>query len=139
MLNTLDPFRIVSSANNFPDSSKIMLSVFHEDENKSKEWYILSGDEYINLEKFIVSDVHNFVVNLPTDWNYVSLMVDDSIVQTVPVLKNRSVLYTLEGDIIPQTYEDQNFIKIKKDTSSLWFNEIIWNANLRTLGVELTG
>ena len=91
-----------------------MLSVFHEDEKKSKEWYILSGDEYINLEKFIVSDVYNFVVNIPTDWNYVSLMVDDSIVQTLPVLKNRSILYTLEGDIIPQTYEDQNFIKIKR-------------------------
>ena len=139
MLNTLEPFRIVSSVNDFPETSKIIINVFHEYKKKSKEWYILSGDEYINLEKFIVSDVHNFVVNLPTDWNYVSLMVDDSIVQTVPVLKNRSVLYTLEGDIIPQTYEDQNFIKIKKDTSSLWFNEIIWNTNLRTLGVELTG
>ncbi|GIS03836.1 MAG: hypothetical protein CM15mP106_2830 [Candidatus Neomarinimicrobiota bacterium] len=139
MLNTLDPFRIVSSVNNFPDSSRIMISVFHEDEKKSKEWYILSGDEYINLEKFIVSDVYNFVVNIPTDWNYVSLMVDDSIVQTLPVLKNRSILYTLEGDIIPQTYEDQNFIKIKRDASSLWFNEIIWNANLRTLEIELAG
>ena len=139
MLNTLDPFRIVSSVNNFPDSSKIMLSVFHEDKKKSKEWYILSGDEYVNLEKFIVSDVYNFVVNIPTDWNYVSLMVDDSIVQTLPVLKNRSILYTLEGDIIPQAYEDQNFIKIKRDASSLWFNEIIWNANLRTLEVELAG
>ena len=139
MLNTLEPFRIVSSVNDFPETSKIIINVFHEYKKKSKEWYILSGDEYINLEKFIVSDVHNFVVNLPTDWNYVSLMVDDSIVQTVPVLKNRSVLYTLEGDIIPQTYEDQNFIKIKKDTSSLWFNEIIWNTNLKTLGVELTG
>ena len=96
-------------------------------------------DEYINLEKFIVSDVYNFAVNIPTDWNYVSLMVDDSIVQTLPILKNRSILYTLEGDIIPQTYEDQNFIKIKKDTSSLWFNEIIWNANLRTLEIELAG
>ena len=96
-------------------------------------------DEYINLEKFIVSDVYNFVVNIPTDWNYVSLMVDDSIVQTLPVLKNRSILYTLEGDIIPQTYEDQNFIKIKRDTSSLWFNEIIWNANFRTLEIELAG
>ena len=138
MLNTLEPFRIVSSVNDFPETSKIKINVFHE-YKKSKEWYILSGDEYINLEKFIVSDVYNFVVNIPTDWNYVSLMVDDSIVQTVPVLKNRSVLYTLEGDIIPQTYEDQNFIKIKKDTSSLWFNEIIWNTNLRTLGVELTG
>ena len=139
MLNTLDSYRIVSSVNNFPDTSKIMLSVFHEDKKKSKEWYILSGDEYVNLEKFIVSDVNNFVVNIPADWDYVSLMVDDSIVQTLPVLKNRSILYTLEGDIIPQTYEDQNFIKIKKDASSLWFNEIIWNANLRTLEVELAG
>ena len=139
MLNTLDPFRIVSSANNFPDSSKIMLSVFHEDENKSKEWFILSDDEYINLEKFIVSDVYNFAVNIPTDWNYVSLMVDDSIVQTLPILKNRSILYTLEGDIIPQPYQDKNFLKIKRDASSIWFNEIIWNANFRTLQIELAG
>ena len=49
MLNTLDPFRIVSSVNDFPDSSRIMLSVYHEDEKKAKEWYILSDDEYINL------------------------------------------------------------------------------------------
>ena len=57
-----------------------MLTVFHEDKQKLKEWYILSKDEYVNLEKYIVSDVYNFVVNIPTDWNYVSLMVDDSIV-----------------------------------------------------------
>ena len=113
--------------------------MFHEDKKGSKEWYILSGDEYINLEKFIVSDVYNFSVAIPKHWNYVSLMVDDLIVQTIPVLENRSILYTLEGDIIPKTYADQSFIKIKRDTSSLWFNEIIWNANLKTLDIELAG
>ena len=139
VLNKLEPFRIVSSVNNFPETSKIILSVFHEHKKKSKEWYILSGDEYINLEKFIVSDVYKFVINIPMDWNYVSLMVEDSIVQTVPILKDRSILYTLEGDIVPQTYKDQNFLKIKRDASSLWFNEIIWDANLMTLKVELAG
>ena len=139
MLNKLDPFRIVASKNNPPETPKIILSVFHEDKKGSKEWYILSGDEYINLEKFIVSDVYNFSVDIPKHWNYVSLMVDDLIVQTIPILENRSILYTLEGDIIPETYANQSFIKIKRDKSSLWFNEIIWNANLRTLDIELAG
>ncbi len=139
MLNKLDPFQIVGSKNNPPETPKIILSIFHEDKKNSKEWYILSGKEYINLEKFIVSDVYDFLVDIPKHWNYVSLMVEDSIVQTIPILGNRSVLYTLEGDIIPLRYGAQNFIKIKRDASSLWFNEIIWNANLRTLDIELAG
>ena len=81
MLNKLDPFRIVASENYSLKPSKIILSVFHEHKERSKEWYILSRDEYINLEKFIVSDVYSFSVDIPNNWNYVSLMVDDSIVQ----------------------------------------------------------
>ena len=139
MLHKLEPFRIVASENNISKTSKIMLSAFHDDNKKLKEWYILSGEEYINLEKFIVSDVYSFSVDIPKNWNYVSLMVDNLIVQTIPILENRSILYTLEGDIIPKTYDNQSLIAIKREESSIWFNEIIWNANLSTLEIELVG
>ena len=61
-----------------------------------------------------MTDIGTIVVDVPRYWHNVSLMMEGLIVQTVPILTEKSILYTLEGDIIPNTGDTPNLIKIKK-------------------------
>lgn len=138
-LNKLAPIRIVGSKDSYLEDPKITLNVFHDHQVLLKEWYLLSGDEYIDLEKFFLTNTSNFSVEVPKHWDYVSLMANDLIIQTVPIIKNKSVFYTLDGDIIPHKKNDKSLMKFKRETSSLWLNEIIWEPELRALNIEIVG
>jgi len=138
-LNKIDPIRIVGLENGPMENPKIILNVFHEDKVLLREWYLLSEDEYIDLEKFPLGNTSSLTVEIPKHWNYVSLMASDLIVQTLPIIKNKSVYYTLEGDIIPYEKENKSFMKLKREKSSLWFNEIIWEPESMALNIEIVG
>ncbi len=138
-LNKIDPIRIVGLENSFTENSKIILNVFHEDKVSLREWYLLSGDEYIDLEKFPLGKTSNMAIEIPKHWNYVSLMASELIVQNLPIIKNKSVYYTLEGDIIPYEKKNKSLMKLKRGKSSLWFNEIIWDPESMALNIEIVG
>ena len=138
-LNKIDPIRIVGLENSSTENPKIILNVFHENKVLLREWYLLSGDEYIDLEKFPLDNTSNLTVEIPKHWNYVSLMASDLIVQTLPIIKHKSVYYTLEGDIIPYEKKNKSLMKLKREKSSLWFNEIIWDPESRALNIEIVG
>ena len=138
-LNKIDPIRIVGLENSFTENPKIILNVFHEDKVSLREWYLLSGDEYIDLEKFPLGKTSNMAIEIPKHWNYVSLMASELIVQNLPIIKNKSVYYTLEGDIIPYEQKNKSLMKLKRGKSSLWFNEIIWDPESMALNIEIVG
>ena len=138
-LNKIDPIRIVGLENSFTDNSKIILNIFHEDKVLLGEWYLLSGDEYIDLEKFPLGNTSNLAVDIPKHWNHVSLMASELIVQNLPIIKNKSVYYTLEGDIIPYEKKNKSLMKLKREKSSLWLNEIIWDPESMALNIEIVG
>ena len=138
-LNKIDPIRIVGLENSFTENPKIILNIFHEDKVLLREWYLLSGDEYIDLEKFPLDNTSNLAVEIPKHWNYVSLMASELIVQNLPIIKNKSVYYTLEGDIIPYEKKNKSLMKLKREKSSLWFNEIIWDPESMALNIEIVG
>ena len=138
-LNKIDPIRIVGLENSFTENSKIILNIFHENKVSSGEWYLLSGDEYIDLEKLPLGNTSNLTVEIPKHWNYVSLMASELIVQNLPIIINKSVYYTLEGDIIPYEQKNKRLMKLKRKKSSLWFNEIIWDPESMALNIEIVG
>ena len=125
--------------NSFTENPKIILNVFHEDKVSLREWYLLSGDEYIDLEKFPLGKTSNMAIEIPKHWNYVSLMASELVVQNLPIIKNKSVYYTLEGDIVPYEKKNKSLMKLKRKKSSLWFNEIIWDPESMVLNIEIVG
>ena len=139
IFENLKPIHITSSNAVLSDSVNVKLHIFHKDRLKTGEWYLLSNDEYINLEEFLVNENEIISVNIPKDWINLSLMVDDMVIQSVPIIANESLIYTLEGDIVPLKDDSSNFIKIKKDESQLWINEIVWNPKRSSLNIEIAG
>ena len=132
------PIRIVGSQ--WVDNSLVLkLYVFHPDQVSSDQIYLLSGEEYIDLEEFRVSGSSLMTVPIPESWKYVDLMMDDIFIQNCPLIDNKSVLYTINGDIIPMEVDSNNFIKMGINSSSVWINEVNWSPYSKKLDLEIAG
>ena len=138
--DSIDPVRIIgSSGGNEIQNPVLQLYIFHPSEINISEWYLLSNDEYINLENYNIAEEGLFYLEIPKDWYSVKLMMNDKIIQSFPIIKNQSVVFTLDGEIVSSDVNENDFIKVKKDSSSLYFNEIIWNPATKVISVELAG
>jgi len=110
---------------------------FDKESINVKEVYLLSNNEYININERILLDQDLILLEIPNHWDKVHLMLDDSIMQTCMTIFDSSVFYSIKNDIIPF---DSNFsFKMNQDKSSIWMNEILWNPNLKKLQLELSG
>ena len=99
--------------------------------------YLLSGEEYINVNDYKLLDSSVISIDIPLYWDEVKLMINDSILQTCGTIFDTSIMYTIENDIIPN---DSNYIyKIDRNESKMWMNEILWNSNSKLLHVEIAG
>ena len=132
------PIRIIGSQ--WVENSLLLkLYVFHPDQISPDQIYILSGEEYINLEDFRLTGSYWITVPIPEDWRYVDLMMDDIFIQNCPLINNQSVLYTIQGDIIPMDVGSNNLIKMGIDSSSVWINEVNWSPYTNKLNLEIAG
>ena len=135
----LDPIKIVGLKQAILEKPSVQLYIFHPDRLKISDWYLLSNNEYIDLEEFLINYNDLVSVDIPESWNNISLMMGDIVVQSLPIIKDESIIYTLEGDILPMIMDSSNYIKIKKDKSTLWINELIWDGRLKNFHIEIAG
>ena len=136
-LNNVEPIKIVKY--NFSEESgkNLLLYTFDRQKISSKEVYLLSGEEYINVNDYKLLDSSVISIDIPLHWDEVKLMINDSILQTCGTIFDTSIMYTIENDIIPN---DSNYIyKIDRNESKMWMNEILWNSNSKLLHVEIAG
>ena len=139
MFEVIAPVRIISSQKIDYNSSMINLYLFHPRQLSSSEVYLLSGEEYINLDDYISTNSNWISVPIPDHWEYVDLMMSDVFIQTCPLIINESVIFTIQGDIIPLGAGQKNPIKVSIENSILWMNEINWNPYTKKLDLELAG
>ena len=86
----------------------LKLYLFHPDQLSANEVYIMSGDEYINLDEYRLTDSNWISVPIPDHWEFVDLMMGDVFIQTCPLIINESVIFTIQGDIIPIDHGSMN-------------------------------
>ena len=136
-LDNIEPIRIVSLKILNDLQKSLSLYIFNRKSLDFKEIYLLSKDEYININDFILFDKNFVSLNIPNNWDKVSLMVDDSVMQTCRTVFDSSIFYTLNSDIIP--YDPIYHFKSNINESLIWMNEVLWNPGLRNLELELAG
>ena len=139
MFDSIAPMRIVGCEHNGEIERVLKLYFFHPEQLSTNELYLLSGDEYIDLGKFRQSNDYLITVPIPSHWTYVDLMMDDIFIQTCPLIINESVIYSIHGDIIPMDRDTANHIKVARNESSIWLNELTWNPFSKTLRLEVAG
>ena len=99
--DSIDPLRIIGcSGGDEIQNSVLQLCIFHPSKVNISEWYLLSNDEYINLENYNIAEEGLFYLEIPKDWYKVKLMMNDKIIQSFSIIKNQSVIYTLDGEIV---------------------------------------
>ena len=136
-LNNVEPVKIVKYNFTGESGKNLLLYTFNKQKISSKEVYLLSGEEYINVNDYKLLDSSVISIDIPLHWDEVKLMVNDSILQTCGTIFDTSIMYTIENDIIPN---DSNYIyKIDRNESKMWMNEILWNSNSKLLHVEIAG
>ena len=140
MFEIIAPVRIISSETIDDNSSMLKLYLFHPDQLSANEVYIMSGDEYINLDEHRLTDSNWISVPIPDHWEFVDLMMGDVFIQTCPLIINEPVIFTIQGDIVPIDSDSMNDqIKVSIDKSLLWMNEINWNPYSKKIELELAG
>jgi len=144
VLNTTSPLRIISSQLDENQNQLLQIQSFHPRAMENKDVYILSEEEYIDITERKKNDMDYFFMTVPSHWNYAELRIKDKLIQRVPILKNKSIIYTLENDLIPLEgntldYQNSPNIRIQADKSSLWINEIIWSPNDLGVEIEISG
>ena len=140
----ISPLRVLSSEYSDDEHFLLRLYLFHVDKLEDSDVYILSGKEYIDLNRYKKKGLDCVNIKVPSYWDYIDLMIDDKLIQRAPLFIDKSITYTLEGDMIPKNEyisEDNGLgeIYIGSDKSSFWFNEIVWDPSEYKFMVELSG
>ncbi|MFL2983487.1 MAG: hypothetical protein ACJZ12_03755 [Candidatus Neomarinimicrobiota bacterium] len=134
------PVRIISSKRT-DESYVLEIYFFHPSQIYSQDVYVISNEEYVNLSGYVNLDSNMITyIEIPNDWEYVDLMMNDVFIQHCPLIIDSSVIYTIYGDIIPMGNNlEVGNIKVDRKKSSLWLNEFMWNPLSRKFNCELAG
>ena len=119
------------------DGYILTIYLFHPEQTFGNDIYVMSGEEFINIGDQENTESKLISLYVPDTWDYADLMMDDIFIQNCPLFIGDSVIYTIEGDIIPMDDSSEDLIRVDNRESSLWFNEVTWNPFSRNLGVEL--
>ena len=138
LCEVIAPVRIVGCRP--ADDGKILeLCLFHPEQIQSDEIYLISGEEFINIndQQDITSNMIS--VQIPDTWDYVDLIMDDVFIQNCPLFIGDSIIFTIEGDIIPMDSNSKDIIRVDAPESTLRLNEVTWSPYTKKVGLELVG
>jgi len=136
LFDVIAPVRIVG-CQPIENGYDLKIYFFHPDQIENKDVYLISGEEFINVDLNKKNNSKLITIHVPNSWDDVDLMVDDVFIQNFPLIIHDAIICTIEGDLIPMDSTSHGIIKVRRKKSSLLLNEITWNPFSRKLGIEL--
>ena len=76
-------------------------------------------------------------IKTPYIWDYAELLIADQIVDKIDFIQNKTIIKTLDSDII--SVEDFKGLKLSKEKTDIWLNEVYWDPNTSNLSLEIAG
>jgi len=136
-IELIEPIRIIGFNLLDDFQNELILYLFHPEQISSSEIFLLSKNEYLNIGEYLIEKDLTIKVLIPKHWKNVDLMMDDIFIQTIPLIFEESISFTLNGDFIP--WDESISLKVGRTESTLWFNEMTWNPFSKTLQLEVAG
>ena len=138
LYDMIAPVRIVG-CRPIDDGRILEIYLFHPEQIQDDDIYLISGEEFINISGQY-DMVSNFIsVQIPDTWDYIDLMMGDVFIQNCPLFIDDSIIFTIEGDIIPMDSNSKDMIRVDVRESTLNINELTWNPYTKKVGLELMG
>jgi hypothetical protein len=134
----IDPMKIVKCSYDQDHKPVVNLFFFHPEKLINKELFFLHDDQYIEIDISKISNERNQEVKIPEYWDHISLMMNDTLIEKYDLIKNKNIIYTLKGELIPALDVKSPFIKVEREYSDLRINEVQWNNLTQKLNLELT-
>ena len=132
------PVRIVG-CKPIDDGRILEIYLFHPEQIQDDEIYLISGEEFINISGQYDMVSNLISVQIPDTWDYIDLMMGDVFIQNCPLFIDDSIIFTIEGDIIPMDSNSKDMIRVDVRESTLNINELTWSPYTKKVGLELMG
>ena len=132
------PVRIVG-CKPIDDGRILEIYLFHPEQIQDDEIYLISGEEFINISGQYDMVSNLISVQIPDTWDYIDLMMGDVFIQNCPLFIDDSIIFTIEGDIIPMDANSKDMIRVDVRESTLNINELTWSPYTKKVGLELMG
>ena len=138
LYDMIAPVRIVG-CRPIDDGRILGIYLFHPEQIQDDDIYLISGEEFINIggQYDMVSNLIS--VQIPDTWDYIDLMMGDVFIQNCPLFIDDSIIFTIEGDIIPMDSNSKDMIRVDVRESTLNINELTWSPYTKKVGLELMG
>ena len=89
----------------------------------------------INISEILPNYV--FKKNIPANWTFAELKINDEEVDRIEFIRGKKISKTLDNELIQAEYISN--LKMSKESSEIWINEINWESNSNKLSLEVAG
>jgi len=137
-IENVPPLLIFGAGEDHNDLREILIFVFDPNQLDQKKVSLHHDDENIEIEIIpLLLPGSEMRIKTPKDWEYAQLLIEDQIVDKIDFIANKTILKTLDKDIIP--VESIKGIKSSRENSDIWLNEILWDPSTAKLSLEVAG
>ncbi len=136
VINSLSPI-IILSADSKSDRAIVELLVVNSDELDQNDVKLSFFDEQITINNSEILSNQVFKKSIPRNWTYAKLIINDKEVDHIELIEDRKISKTLNNEIIPT--RNRVSLKMSKESSEIWINEINWESKSNSLSLEVAG
>ena len=136
LINSLSPI-IILGADKQNNKTIVELLVVSNSELGKNDVKLSFSDEHIaiNNSEILLNQV--FQRSIPENWTYAKLIINDKEVDHIELIKDKKISKTLKNEIIPTS--SISSLKMSKESSEIWINEISWKSGSNSLSIEVAG
>ncbi len=136
VINSLSPL-IILGADSKSNGAVVELLIVNSSELDQNDVKLSFFDEEItiNTSQILLNQV--FQESIPGSWTFAKLKINDEEVDHIELIKDRKISKTLNQEIIPTL--NSASLKMSKQNSEIWINEINWESRSNSLSLEVAG
>ena len=136
VIKSLSPF-IILGAENQSDKAIVELLVVNDSELDQNNVKLSFLDEHIAINNSEILSNQVFQRSIPENWTYAKLIINDKEVDHIELIEDKKISKTLKNEIIPTN--SITSLKMSKESSEIWINEISWKSGSNSLSIEVAG
>jgi len=136
VINRLSPI-IILGAENQINKAIVELLVVNNIELDQNDVKLSFFDEHIAINNSEILSNQVFQRSIPENWTYAKLIINDKEVDHIELIEDKKISKTLKNEIIPTNSIAS--LKMSKESSEIWINEISWKSGSNSLSIEVAG
>ena len=136
VINSLSPIIILGAESQSNEAIVELIVVNNSDldENDVKLSFL---DEHIPINNSEILSNQVFQRSIPGNWTHAKLIINDKEVDHIELIEDKKISKTLKNEIILTS--NITSLKMSKESSEIWINEISWNSGSNSLSIEVAG